>query len=552
MKILVVDDNTENRDMMAFILTSDGHEVIEAENGQQAVNLVTKDMPDLVLMDVIMPVMDGFEATQAIRSYLGDIHVPILFLTGLSDDDTLTKCLSLGGDDFLYKPITHQVLRAKIKAHGRIGTLTRQLNQQKQTLQQHKVAVEQEHAIAKNVFDAAMGSSLKNCKNTRSFLAPAAGFSGDILLTAQSCSGSLYVLLADFTGHGLPAAIGALPVSQIFFAAAEIGDTVIEIARKLNQTLEKFLPDDMFAAAVILEMNKSGNRVTLWSGGLPDILVTDAKGNLKEKIRSQHMALGIAQDSEFNREVLIKHFELGDKLYLYTDGLSELKNSQGQRYGDDRILAYFNGAENDIFNDVIKDNQAFLGDAKAQDDITFMEITCAPVNIIEQAPVMVLPDDKLPWSVKMDLQPNALRERAPVALLTDMICSAPSIARYKDNLHTILTELFTNALEHGVLALSSKLKRSDDGYLEYYEQRRNRLMQLSQGFVQLQADFKVCGGKGHLLLTIKDSGAGFDLSGDPARENDVFGRGLVLVKRLSDSVEYQHGGTSVKVCLQVY
>lgn len=553
MRILVVDDNKQNRDMMSFILSSDGHQVIEAEDGQQALDIVSKQIPDLIFMDVIMPVMDGFEATQAIREYLGEIHVPILFLTGLSDDETLSKCLSLGGDDFLYKPVTHQVLRAKIKSHGRIRALTKQLNQQKQELMQHKISMEHEYDIAKNVFEAAMGSSLKNCKNTRSFLAPATNFSGDILLTAQSPAGSLYVLLADFTGHGLPAAIGALPVSQIFFEETARGESVIEIARKLNKTLEKFLPDDMFAAAAILEMNKTGNRVTLWNGGLPDILVCDSKGKLKEKIRSQHMALGIAQDCDFNREVLIKYFEKGDRIYLYSDGLTELKNSEGQRYGNDRLLTHFNGYSSDTFNQIINDNRNFLGDEKQQDDVTFLEINCAPVLIAEPVIGDIVPEDKLPWSVHMDLQPNELRERAPIALLTDMICSAPGIARYKDNLHTILTELFSNALEHGVLELSSKLKCSDEGYLDYYQQRMDRLMQLSKGYVHLKADFVVTQGKGVLSLIVTDSGKGFDLDGRVmAKQDDAFGRGIALVSSLCDSVEYLSGGTSVEVCLNVY
>ena len=151
MKILVVDDTEANRKLLAWILEDEGHSVIEARDGQQAVDMFRQHEPDLVLMDVMMPVMDGFEATQAIKEYLGGRYVPIIFLTALSDDASLAKCLSIGGDDFLSKPINEQVLQAKIKAHSRIKELNEQLNRKNQELQRlHQITL-REHEIAKAV-----------------------------------------------------------------------------------------------------------------------------------------------------------------------------------------------------------------------------------------------------------------------------------------------------------------------------------------------------------------------------------------------------------------
>src|SRR5690606_16464168 len=112
MHILVVDDTEANRKLLAWILEDEGHTVTEAKDGRQAVTLFQAGEFDLVLMDVMMPVMDGFEATRAIKEYLGDRHVPIIFLTALSDDASLAKCLAIGGDDFLSKPINEKILQA--------------------------------------------------------------------------------------------------------------------------------------------------------------------------------------------------------------------------------------------------------------------------------------------------------------------------------------------------------------------------------------------------------------------------------------------------------
>ena len=137
-------------------------------------------------------------------------------------------------------------------------------------------------------------------------------------------------------------------VSQLFFEATAVGDSVSEIARKMNNILDNFLPEEMFAAATVFELNAAGNRCTIWTGGLPDILITDATGNLKESIRSQHMALGIYSDEDFKRDVIVRHLEIGDRLYFYTDGITESMNEKGQRYGDPRLLTIFDGESHDL------------------------------------------------------------------------------------------------------------------------------------------------------------------------------------------------------------
>lgn len=552
MKILVVDDTEENREMLTFILEMDGHEVIEASDGLEGLNALKEHMPDLVLMDVLMPVMDGFESTVAIREFLGDIYIPILFLTGLSDDETLSKCLTIGGDDFLYKPISNQVLRAKISSHGRVKELTEQLNHQNEQLTRLNNQTEREHEIAKTVFEKAMGVSVKDCANTRSYMSPATTFCGDICLTSISPAGSLYVLLADLTGHGLPAAIGALPVTQLFFEATATGDSVSEIARKMNSTLDDYLPEEMFAAATIIELNAAGTRGTIWTGGLPDILITDATGNLKETIRSQHMALGIYSDADFKRDVIVRQFDNGDRLFFYTDGITESINEAGERYGDDRMRSIFDGESDDIFQEVIQDSTAFRDGLKQDDDITMIEITCKPVGA-EEIPYQPTPADKTPWNVVMDLKAEDLKGRSPIGLLTDIIGVSPCISHHKDNLHTILTELFSNAFEHGVLRLSSDLKKAEDGYLNYYEQRQERLEALEDGFVKISIGFRAQDGQGRLSIAFSDSGDGFDMDNlYKSGSDDTFGRGLSLINNICDEVVYSKNGTSVDIIYRIY
>lgn len=547
MKILVVDDTEANRKLLAWILEDEGHEVVEAVNGQEALDLFKQDIPDMVLMDVMMPVMDGFEATAAIKEYLGDNHVPIIFLTALSDDASLAKCLAIGGDDFLSKPINEQVLQAKIKAHARIKDLNVQINRQKEELQKLHDYTLREQEIARAVFDRAMAASLQDCNNTRHYVSPAATFNGDLLLSAPSPSGGLYVLLADFTGHGLPAAIGALPVSQIFYDTTSLGASVSDIARQINRALEKFLPDYMFAATAILELNSDGTRVSLWSGGLPDILITGPGGQIKQKLVSRHMPLGVLEDNEFERDIDIYQLDEGDKVYLYTDGIPECMNPKGEMYGEARMDALFNGTKSDPFTRLIYDLKTFSGPGAQNDDITLIEINCIPVDMpaAESQPNEEKPSR--PWHISMELQADDLRSGSPISQLIDMMGEAPGIAPHKDYLHTILSELFSNALEHGVLGLSSDLKETEDGYLVYYQQREAKLNALTEACIKISLRCSLeADGINKLHIRFNDSGTGFDLNSiRKSDDDDAFGRGVSLIETLCDEVTYSEQGTQV-------
>jgi diguanylate cyclase (GGDEF)-like protein len=130
MKILLVEDTRTLAAVMAARLTSFGFEVAVAENGQVALEMFAEHAPDLVLMDIEMPVMNGFEATNRIRTFEATREwawTPILFLTASDTQDNLVTAIEAGGDDFLSKIVPEPVLYAKMKAMTRIAGLRQRL-----------------------------------------------------------------------------------------------------------------------------------------------------------------------------------------------------------------------------------------------------------------------------------------------------------------------------------------------------------------------------------------------------------------------------------------
>lgn len=126
MKIVLVDDSDAERMALAAMLRELGHEVVEGDNGRDAVTLYHEHKPDLVLLDVIMPVMDGYEATHAIR-VLDEDWTPIIFLSARSDPASVVAGIEAGADDYLPKSVDKIVLTAKMDAMQRIAIMRRRL-----------------------------------------------------------------------------------------------------------------------------------------------------------------------------------------------------------------------------------------------------------------------------------------------------------------------------------------------------------------------------------------------------------------------------------------
>lgn len=128
-KILVVDDIVTNRSLLRQTLVAlNNYEVIEAVNGREAIEQFEKEKPDLILMDIMMPDIDGCQAAASIKEKAGDDYTPIIFVTALNTEDSLATALESGGDDFISKPFNVDVLASKITAHLRIRNLNQQLN----------------------------------------------------------------------------------------------------------------------------------------------------------------------------------------------------------------------------------------------------------------------------------------------------------------------------------------------------------------------------------------------------------------------------------------
>ncbi|MBV4490562.1 fused response regulator/phosphatase [Pseudomonas oryzicola] len=551
--VLIAEDGAADRLLLAQIVRRQGHQVVTAENGEQAVALFIERRPQLVLLDALMPVMDGFEAARQIKALAGEALVPIIFLTSLNEEEGLVRCLEAGGDDFMAKPYSAVILGAKIRAMDRLRRLQATVLEQRDQIAGHHHHLLNEQRVAKAVFDKVAHSGCLAAPNIRYLQSPYALFNGDLMLAAFTPSGDMRVLLGDFTGHGLPAAVGAMPLAEVFYGMTAKGYGIAQILREMNAKLKRILPVDMFCCALLLDLNMQRGSVEVWNGGMPDGYRLSVQGQVLSALRSRHLPLGILPAERFDDSTEVLPLAPGERVLLLSDGVIDTADDQERLFGVQRLHQVL--AENRdparLFDEVMQALERFGG--RPRDDISMCDIRMSSVEERVPAPTLYADSGRsspLDWSLGFEVRGESLKRFDPVPYLVQLLQEIHGLRARTGNLHSVLSELYSNALEHGVLGLDSQLKRDGQGFAAYYEERARRLTQLTDGYVRIQFKVEPYGDGGRLIIEVRDSGAGFDVQRvltQPALERRLSGRGLNLVQRLASSARWSEGGRCAQV-----
>jgi len=558
LSVLIVDDDKTNRLILSTLVKKLGYDVTSAVNGEEAVEMFTNNRPDIVLMDVMMPVMNGYDAAIRIKRICGEIFVPIIFLTAITDENALAKCIEYGGDDFITKPYNSTIIKAKIDAMVRVRGLYNHIADSRSELQEHHSRLQLEHEIAETIFTNITKPENLEIDNIKHLLKPMSITSGDILLSSRTPSGGLHVMLGDFTGHGLSAAIGAIPVSDTFYSLSSKGYSIGDIAYNINKRLKETLPSGFFCAACLIEADEEFRTIAVWNGGNPDIIITKNEKPFI-KIPSSHLPLGVLNSDNLDRNV--EFIELGenDKIYMISDGLVEAQNSQGKMYTQDRLdsVLFESKNSNNSFSNIKESVEIFCRNAEQFDDITLIEITAKPLNSVDN--ISTTNNDQIlssvKWGLSMKLGVGALKQTNPCPLITQSIMEIQGLSEHRERIYTILSELYSNSLEHGILQLDSSVKENPQGFTEYYNARELALKNLDCASIEISVEHQPLPSNtgGEIIIVVEDTGTGFDISNSNSSLEiniNAHGRGINLVKSLCTSLSYTNEGTKVEAHYQ--
>ncbi len=506
LKVLTVDDNRTNLQILGVFLKKLGHTAIAAENGEVAVARFLDSAPDLVLMDIMMPVMDGLEATRRIRAASPERWVPIVFLSALDRDENLVGGLEAGGDDYLSKPINFVVLEAKMRSmqrtlalqnkvrdslsrlrtisdnvlesiitidssgqiiscnpatemlfgwtqeelighnvsmlmpepmrsehdqyirryvdggppriiglgreipglrkDGRIFSaelavsevrqesgrifigVIRDISDRKRAesamrenaerLQRYHDASEAEAQLAHSLIERQLLRSELNDPLVQYWLMPAQNFSGDVIAACRAPDGRLYALLADATGHGLAAAISTIPLLSLFYRTVPLGKPLCELISEINQQLKESMPTGRFVAATFVCLDASRKIGEVWLGGMPTAFVMNPVGEITHEFASNSMALGILDSKALELRPEVFDWEPGMQVLLFSDGLLEAENTEGNPFGYSKLKGALIGQPAAARRDVVKMALTLhLAGESSHDDVSLLLLGAA-------------------------------------------------------------------------------------------------------------------------------------------------------------------------------
>ncbi|MBI5330942.1 MAG: fused response regulator/phosphatase [Betaproteobacteria bacterium] len=558
LKILIADDSPTNRKQLETVVRHLGHVPILACDGQEAVDKFRDESPDLVFMDVMMPGMDGMTAVKHIRAMQGSKWSPIVFFSALDRMQDMVRGLEEGGDDYVVKPASLQLLRAKINGYARLLSLQKMNYQYTEELENWRDEARTQVRLGAHVMARLTDADGLRDSLVRYFNIPTDAFSGDLLCARRAPDEVLHVMLADAAGHGLSAALAALPITQIFYSMTAKGFPIASIAEELNRRLKAILPADLFVAATLAAVDVRSQTVEVWNGGNPDALFMNTAGEITMRWPSRHPPLGILPEAVFSGLTETIGFHEPGDLVMCSDGLVEAEDPADVWFGLEgvaRVFAQTPHTEGQRFVALRTAVLDHMAERPNRDDLSCMMVSLpverrqavrfsAKSAAVYQGPVS-------DWRLELSYGETELRYLDVVPHVLGFISQVQILKAHQGALFLILTELFNNALDHGLLGLDSSIKSSENGFELFLQERAQRLAQLQDGRIELSFLLHQDGNQSLLDLSVTDTGPGFDFQGTLAAElqedNDhrPYGRGLRLLRNLCAELRYYGMGNKV-------
>jgi serine phosphatase RsbU (regulator of sigma subunit) len=339
--ILVVDDNEMNRDLLSRRLRRDGHTVIVAEHGRAAIDRLGEQPFDLVLLDIMMPELTGYEVLEMMKGDATLQQIPVVMITAATEEESIVRCLLLGADDHLPKPFNPQILRARVAS----SLAKKRLHDGEQ---RYAKSLERELEIGREIQMGFLPDTLPSPAGweLRARFRPARQVAGDFYDAFAMSDGRVALVLADVCGKGVGAAlfmalfrslIRALAEPQ-FAAASSVGEGLRATMQATNDYIARtHASANMFATTFAAVLDPATGAVDYVNAGHEPPAIVDAAGRVRARLAPTGPALGLMPDLEF--AVASERLAAGETLFAYTDGVVDARDPQDEAFGEDRLMA---------------------------------------------------------------------------------------------------------------------------------------------------------------------------------------------------------------------
>ncbi len=382
-QVLIIDDEPFNVDYLEQELEEVGYETISAANGQEALAKIESETPDLVLLDIMMPVMDGFQVLSHLRANANTRDLPVIVISASNDLKSVVRGIELGAEDYLPKPFEPKLLHARISS-----SLEKKRLRDLQKL--YLKGLERELQIASEIQQSFLPCELPRVDNWEMavYFKAAREVAGDYYDAFTLPDGNLICVVGDVCGKGVGAALFMTLFRTLIRATYttnvlwnESGN-MISSAERLKRVIsfanryvaETHADANMFSTAFIGAFDVQDGTLTYANCGNESPVLL-RQGCIEKVLEPTGPVVGVLAEASFRTNEIA--LEKDDLLVAFTDGVPDSSNSDDENYGTERLLALLNGgtgSANAVIEKVIADVREFVGNAAQFDDITIMAI----------------------------------------------------------------------------------------------------------------------------------------------------------------------------------
>lgn len=370
--ILIVEDNPASLEIMQVRLEASDYQVITATDGEAGLAKAQSSLPDLILLDVMMPKMDGLEVCRRLKNNDSLPFMPIIMVTAKTDTKDVIAGLEAGGDEYLTKPVDHGSLVARVKSMLRIKEL-------------HDTVIAQSTQLENQLKTASKIQTLfwpelpvpEGGIRTWAVSQPASYVGGDFYDAIILPDKSVLAYVADVSGKGVPAALIMAAVSTKIRAEASLQQNLNLILRAVNGSMyELASTEGYFATMLLLKYWPRMKKIEMIRAGHINPVLVSPTG-VREISGLKGVSLGVMEEVDYELAELV--LEPGESLLLFSDGVTEAENERVEQFGYQRLIDHLSTSKSFPHGEgLLESIREWRGQAAVNDDLTIFEIGCDP------------------------------------------------------------------------------------------------------------------------------------------------------------------------------
>lgn len=367
--ILIVDDDPVNLHLLSNFLNIHQFHILKAETGEAALDILADSRPDLILLDIIMPGLNGYQVCRKIREKWSLFELPVIMITAKSESSDMVIGFEAGANDYLVKPFDKTELLARVKTHIK----TKELIIENKNL----AALREELDIAKRIQLATLPKALPKSPfyQVHTHYLPMTMIGGDYYHFFPISDRKLGVFIADVSGHGIPAALISSMVNIVFQSLKSLAEKPVDLLKNMNDILMGQMEEQFLTASYTFIDLEKKKLYAARCGHEPTLLLNSSTEKI-EKIQPKGKAIGLVFDNPI--QIQTHNISYQDKIILYTDGIPECMNERSELYSDQRMYEVIEknskNSGSDIIDDIHKSLSEWKGKPRFDDDITLVVI----------------------------------------------------------------------------------------------------------------------------------------------------------------------------------